>query len=178
MKTTRAILTIVLLAMMSLAAVAADYVTITGNDVRLRMKPSLRSETLTNTQGLNVHPAKGERLECLGESGDFYQVVYKGKKVFVSKQFAKRDDAKPKQEPKPAVSSAKKGAKFVIVTGENVRLRQSPSLKGAIYSANGKPIYPQKGQKIKLIGESGDFYKVNYEGNYLYISKQYSKPTD
>ena len=178
MRTTRTIFTLLMVTLLSLAAAAADYVTITGNDVRLRMKPSTRSETLTNTKGLNVHPAKGERLECLGESGDFYQVLYKGKKVFVSKQFAKPDGV-VKADKKPAAAQpAKKGAKYVVVTGQNVRLRQSPSLKGAIYSANGKPIYPKKGQKIKLIGEEGDFYKVNFEGNYLYISKQFSQPAD
>ena len=63
----------------------------------------------------------------------------------------------------------------VVVTGTNVRLRKSPSIKGAIYTVNQAPVYPKKGERIKYMGESGDFYKVNYNGNYLYISKQFSR---
>jgi hypothetical protein len=40
---------------------------------------------------------------------------------------------------------------------------------------NQAPVYPKKGERIKYMEDAGDFYKVNYNGNYLYISKQFSR---
>lgn len=167
---------IVLALVMSVGAMAQNFVTVTGTNVRLRLQPSLQSETLTTSQGVNIHPKKGEKLECLGESGKFYQVKYKGKVVYLAKQFAQPvgQTATTKQPAKE--TTATKGQQYVVVTGTNVRLRKAASLEGAIYSANGKPVYPAKGARLKLMGEEGGFYKVNYQGNYLYISKDFARP--
>ncbi len=67
--------------------------------------------------------------------------------------------------------------KYVKVTGTHVRLRHLPSLNSQIYmGANGYPVYPYKGELLKCIGESGDFYMVEYDNRTLYISKQYCVP--
>ncbi len=169
----KTLLTLLLGVALSIGAAAADFVTITGTNVRLRMKPSLQSETLTTSAGVNIHPKKGEKLECLGASGDFYKVKYKGKTVYVSKQFAK---------PAGAASSGQvaktTGQRYVIVGGESVRLRMQPSLKAKTLQHNGVNVHPKKGERIKLMGEEGDFYKVNYQGNYVYISKDYAYPEE
>ncbi|MBR6284905.1 MAG: hypothetical protein IKR25_11525 [Muribaculaceae bacterium] len=161
------ILTLVMLAVMSLSASAA-YVVVTGTDVRLRMKPSLKSETLTNSRGENIHPAKGEKLELLGDAGDFYKVRYKGQVVYISKQFSRA-----MEQPKKTIAT--NGQRYVVVTGTGVRLRMQPSLKAATLQRNGANVHPKKGERIKLMGETGDFYKVNYQGNYVYIHKDYAK---
>ena len=169
------LLIVALTLLMAVSAFAQNYVTVTGTNVRLRLQPSLQSETLTTAGGVNVHPAKGEKLECLGQSGKFYQVKYKGKIVYIAKQFAQPVDP-AKLAAKPAVKPAAKGQQYVVVTGTNVRLRKAPSLQGAIYTVNGKTVYPAKGERIKLMGEEGGFYKVNYQGSYLYISKDFARP--
>ena len=53
------------------------------------------------------------------------------------------------------------------VSGENVNVRTGASLSSpvAMKFANG--------QALSIIGESGDFYKVNVDGEDLYISKQF-----
>ncbi|MBO7610555.1 MAG: hypothetical protein J6S96_10200 [Muribaculaceae bacterium] len=162
--------TIVLAMLVALSVAAADYVTITGTSVRLRMKPSLQSETLTTSAGVNIHPKKGEKLECLGDAGDFYKVKYKGKVVYVSKKFAVADAA-------PVQTTAKQadGQRFVVVTGTGVRLRLEPSLNAKTLQRGGVNVHPKKGERIKLMGDAGDFYKVNYQGNYVYIHKDYAK---
>lgn len=63
-------------------------VVVTGQNVRLRLRPSLSAQTLTYTDGTNVHPRLGQVLKYLGEEGDFYYVSYKGYNVYISKQFA------------------------------------------------------------------------------------------
>ena len=166
------ILTIVMLVAMSLSAVAA-HVVVTGTNVRLRLKPSLKSETLTNSRGENVHPAKGEKLELLGDAGDFYKVRYKGQVVYISKQFSQASET-PKQTSKPT-TQATAGQRYVVVTGTGVRLRMQPSTKAATLQRGGVNVHPKKGERIKLMGDAGDFYKVNYQGNYVYIHKDYAK---
>ncbi|MBQ1610675.1 MAG: hypothetical protein II087_02155 [Muribaculaceae bacterium] len=173
MKNLKSILITAACAMLfSVMAWADAQVVVTGTNVRLRLAPSLNSQTLTYNNGVNVHPKKGEKLTCTGKTGDFYQVIYKGQKVYISKQFATPVSTGNKTAATPA---ANKSQRYVVVTGVNVRLRKSPSIKGAIYTVNQAPVYPKKGERIKYMEDAGDFYKVNYNGNYLYISKQFSR---
>ena len=65
----------------------AKSVVVTGVNVRLRRGPSLESDTVKDFYGKNVHPDKGEYLEYIGQSGDFYKVRYKGEEVYISKDF-------------------------------------------------------------------------------------------
>lgn len=67
---------------------APTKVVVTGQNVRLRLEPNLSSQTLTYTDGTNVHPRLGQVLKYLGEEGDFYYVSYKGYNVYISKQFS------------------------------------------------------------------------------------------
>ena len=166
----KTIVTILLALVIALGAAAADYVTVTGTNVRLRLKPSLQSETLTTAAGVNIHPKKGEKLECLGDVGDFYKVRFKGKVVYVSKKFAQAESAPAKTVEKPVA-----GQRYVVVTGTGVRLRLQPSLNAKTLQSGGVHVHPKKGERIKLMGDAGDFYKVNYQGNYVYIHKDYAK---
>ena len=63
-------------------------VVVTGQNVRLRLAPSLTAATLTYTDGTNVHPRHGQVLTYVGEEGDFYMVNYRGYNVYISKQFS------------------------------------------------------------------------------------------
>lgn len=165
------LLTLVMLVVMTMSAIAADYVTVTGTNVRLRLKPSLQSETLTNASGENIHPKKGQKLECLAVSGDFYKVKYQGKVVYISRQFAT-----PSGATKPAVTTpSATGQRYLVVTGTDVRLRLQPSLQAKTLQRDGVNVHPRKGERIKYMGESGSFYKVNYQGNYVYIHKDYAR---
>ena len=168
----KTILSIVMMVAVALSALAADYVTVTGTSVRLRLQPLLQSETLTTNKGVNIHPKKGEKLECLGQSGNFYKVRYQGKVVYISTQFAT-----PAKSAKPtAVKKSATTQQHVVVTGESVRLRMAPSLKAKCLQRNGVNVHPKKGERIKLMGVEGDFYKVNYQGNYVYIHMDYAVP--
>ena len=167
----KTILSLVMMVAVALSAMAADYVTVTGTSVRLRLQPSLQSETLTTDKGVNIHPKKGEKLECLGQSGNFYKVRYQGKVVYISTQFAT-----PVQTEKPTAKKSVAGQQYVVVTGEGVRLRLQPSLKAKCLQRNGVNVHPKKGERIKLMGVEGDFYKINYQGNYVYIHTDYAHP--
>lgn len=65
-----------------------SYVVIDASQLRLRLGPSLDSDTYKWPDGTNRHPYIGERFLYLGESGDFYQIDFKGEKLWVSKQYS------------------------------------------------------------------------------------------
>lgn len=148
----------------------AQYVVSTGDHVRLRTGPSTSAPMLVwNATGKAVWINKGDRLVYLGynDTPGFYNVQFDGKSVYISKQFSRLVY--------PNSGYTTSSATVVVVNGTNVRLRWSPSLSGAIYSnGNGRPIYPRKGARLAYLGQTGNWFKVRYNGNVLYISKDYA----
>lgn len=63
------------------------YVVIDGSELRLRLGPSLSSDTYKWGDGTNRHPKVGEKFKYLGESGDFYQIDFHGHRLWVSKLY-------------------------------------------------------------------------------------------
>lgn len=67
----------------------------------------------------------------------------------------------------------------VHVVSSGVRLRRGPSTSHEIFSdAQGRPIYPIAGDNLVYLGQSGDFYKVRFKQQELYISKRYTELRD
>lgn len=65
----------------------SQRVVVNGDGVRLRFGPSLKANYLKDEKGATKSVKKGTELECIGEEDDWYQVVYQGKKYYMSKQF-------------------------------------------------------------------------------------------
>jgi len=67
-------------------------------------------------------------------------------------------------------------ARYVTVTGNNVRMRTAPVIndRNIVKNAKGKPIYCNKGDRLKFIGTTDDFYLVEYKGSSVYISKRFA----
>jgi uncharacterized membrane protein YhaH (DUF805 family) len=64
---------------------------------------------------------------------------------------------------------------YVIIDVEDLRLRYAPSLNSEVLKEeNGKNKHPQKGEKFKYLGASGDFYKIDYYGKELWVSQLYT----
>ena len=64
-----------------------QQVVVNGEGVRLRFGPSLKAGYLKDEKGATKSVKKGTRLDCVGESGDWYQVVYMNKRYYMSKQY-------------------------------------------------------------------------------------------
>ena len=72
-------------------------------------------------------------------------------------------------------NSGATSGKSVIVTGTGVRLRLGPSLQAEILSDfYGKSIHPKKGEYLEYIGEVDGWYHVRYNGDDVWISKDFS----
>ncbi len=65
----------------------SQRVVVNGEGVRMRFGPSLKSPYLKDEKGATRSVKKGTELECVGESGEWYQVVYMGKRYYMSKQY-------------------------------------------------------------------------------------------
>lgn len=62
---------------------------VNGVNVRLRTSPEISDyNVITDGYGKNLHPNKGDKLEYLGESGDFYYISFRGINAYISKQFS------------------------------------------------------------------------------------------
>ena len=168
--------------LLGLVASAADYVEVTGTNVRLRTQPSLQGAIYKDANNNPIYPKKGAVLECYGDFGDFYKVKFKGTELYISKQFSRPATGKKATvATKGTAQQAKNVAApaAVIVTGTDVRLRSGASLKSpALQDANGKNLHPIKGQKLKCVGQQGDFYKVVFGGLTAYISKKFAVPAE
>lgn len=81
--------------------------------------------------------------------------------------------ASQKSESSNKVSS--KNIRTVEVIGKDLRLRLSPSTTGeTLQFRDGHNIHPHKGDILKYISETDDWYYVKYNGHSVYISKMYA----
>ena len=61
---------------------------------------------------------------------------------------------------------------YVTITGTGVRMRYGPGLNYGYYKTS-----PKKGAKLLLLGQSGDWYEVQWGNDVAYVFKQYAKVT-
>lgn len=65
--------------------------------------------------------------------------------------------------------------RYVIIDGSNLRLRYGPSLSSDTFKwPDGTNRHPKEGERFRYLGESGDFYKIDFNGNELWVSKQHT----
>lgn len=81
------------------------------------------------------------------------------------------DEAAPQTDAAEAPAEAVADGKKLYVTGDAVRLRVTPDLKGAVHTQ------VNKGAVLNYVSETGDWYCVNYGGRTLYVSKQFASFT-
>lgn len=72
-------------------------------------------------------------------------------------------------------NNAQVDGKMVVIDGDQLRLRLGPSTSSETLKwGDGSNRHPEVGEKFKYLGESGDFYKIDYKGNEVWVSKQFS----
>lgn len=66
-------------------------------------------------------------------------------------------------------------SQFVVIEGSQLRLRLGPSTSSDTFKwPDGTNRHPNVGDKFRYLGESDDFYKIDFNGNELWVSKQYT----
>ena len=107
-------------------------------------------------------PAKGAAVTVLGQSGNFYQVSYDGKTGYIDKRYVQVSSGST------GSTGSTTGTPGVIYNvSSNVNMRASASTSASIVAK------PAKGAAVTILGESGSFYQVSYDGKTGYIDKRY-----
>ncbi|WP_283704446.1 SH3 domain-containing protein [Clostridium perfringens] len=114
------------------------------------------------------------KVTIVGEEGAFYKIEYKGSHGYVAKEYVKdvtesNNSNQGTQIPeKPSTPETTKKTGIVNVSSSlNVREGASTSSK-VIGSLSGNT-------KVTIVGEEGAFYKIEYNGFYGYVAKEYIK---
>ena len=132
-------------------------------NVNLRTKPNKTTSKIIRT--LKV----GEKVIIVGKSGNYYKIEYaSGKFAYAyANNYIKIEEAKPNDKPDVKLDNN------VGISTANVNVRTSPNSNIATNKI-GKLL---KGTKVEVVGQSGDFYKIKYQGQYAYASKYYISVT-
>ena len=127
----------------------------------------------TDGVGLNVRQAAsstsakigilkdGEVVQINSKSGDWYNISYGNKTGFVHSKYIK------------LIQTTESGTNTNITKGKvnnitsNLRVRQAPSTSALTIG------YLLSGQEVEITGESGDWYKINFNGKVGYSHKDY-----
>ena len=92
---------------------------------------------------------KGSEYKVLGKSGDWYQISYESEKAFVAADYFEitKTDA--------------------TATGNDVNVRKSPDGNSDILGRL------TEGQDVVVTGQSGDWYRISYDGQSGYVCKDF-----
>ncbi|ELC8449086.1 SH3 domain-containing protein [Clostridium perfringens] len=114
------------------------------------------------------------KVTIVGEEGAFYKIEYKGSHGYVAKEYIKdvtenNNSNQGTQTPeKPSTPENTEKTGIVNVSSSlNVREGSSTSSK-VIGSLSGNT-------KVTIVGEEGEFYKIEYKGSHGYVAKEYIK---
>ena len=154
------------------AYVSKEYVEVT---ILSKASRAIQKGQVYNTGGvgLNVRQAAsstsakvgilkdGEVVQVNSKSGDWYNISYGNKTGFVHSKYIK------------LIQTTESGTNTNITKGKvknitsNLRVRQSPSTSALTIG------YLLGGQEVEITGESGEWYKINFNGKVGYSHKDY-----
>lgn len=92
---------------------------------------------------------KGSEYTVVGKNGEWYQISFEGEEAFVSADYFEltKTDA--------------------VATGNDVNVRKAPSTGGDSLGQL------KEGETVVVTGQSGDWYRISYNGETAYVSKDY-----
>ena len=156
------------------AYVAKDYITLTAP------APEVVKQTgyVYNLDGalLNVRPkpstsqaaigtlSEGETVVIIGETDNWYEIEFNGTTAYVSKDYISLT------EPTPEV--VKQTGYVYNLDGTLLNVRPKPSTSQAAIGTL------SEGETVVIIGETGNWYEIEFNGSTAYVSKDYISLTE
>ncbi|HZK33747.1 MAG TPA: SH3 domain-containing protein [Bacillota bacterium] len=121
---------------------------VTASRLNVRSGPSTKNHIVGMVE-------KGSKLNIVGESGNWYEIEYKGTKRFVSADYIELENP----------STISQGTGTVNVSALHVRTGPGTSHRSVGLVS--------KGTKLTVLGDSGGWYKINHKGATRYVSADY-----
>lgn len=159
--------------------VSKEYINIGGNSSE--STTTKKGQVVNVTSALNVRQSanktsaiigslhNGDTFEIIAKSGEWYHIKTGSLNGFIHGDYVKvlgGSSNEATSNPNEDIKGEK--GKVVNVT-TNLRVRKSPSTTAEVEG------YLLNGEEVDIIGESGDWYKVNFKGKTGYVSKEYIK---
>ena len=64
---------------------------------------------------------------------------------------------------------------YVVIDGSELRLRLEPSTSADTFKwPDGTNRHPKVGERFMYMGETDDFYQINFHGNFVWVSKKFT----
>lgn len=137
----------------------------TAKSAKANARVNMREKASADSEIEKVIGA-GDSLSVLGEAGSWYKVSFGGKTGYVMKSYVDLVSAESTGGTETLYASAANGE-----TAERVNMRKTASTGASIVKV------VDKGRSVKILGESGSWYKVEYHSQTGYIAKDYIRVT-
>ena len=138
-------------------------ITITKDSLKKYNKTPSKGKISADSLNIRSYPwgdvmgtySKGDEVEIIGELGDWYRIKYKGQIGYIQGNWVSTSDKEGQTAPKYGLVSSSFG----------INICRTPS-GDVISRLNG-------GSQVNIIGEVGDWYKIELNGNEAFVSKKY-----
>lgn len=146
---------------------AQSYVSVAGDNVCLRSRPS---ESAKMTGSSAPHFYTGNKLVYYGQSGNYYRVGWNGGTYYLPKKYGRLREA---YENTDVYSGNYNGSRSVIIVGDNVCLRTRPNESSKLTGP--RHYHLDNGETVSYYGSVGNYYKIGCNGGIYYIPKKYGR---
>ncbi|WP_379970172.1 SH3 domain-containing protein [Ectobacillus sp. sgz5001026] len=141
------------------AYVSKDYVTVSSSKYKVTAD-SLRVRSGASTSSSIIGMlGNGDEVTVESENNGWCKITYNNQAAYVSKAFLASSNS--------STSSSVQSTSTFYVNADSLRFRTGPGTNYNIIDVL------SSGQKVEVTGQSGSWYKVRYNGNDGYVSKDY-----
>ncbi|MCO7176378.1 SH3 domain-containing protein [Sporolactobacillus kofuensis] len=135
------------------------YTGTTTDNLNVRQGSSTSTKVLTTLK-------KGSSVEVVGTSGNWLKIKYNGGTAYVSESYVKKAGSSS-----TGTGSSNAPVLYTGTTTDNLNVRQGSSTAAKVLTTL------KKGSSVEVVGTSGSWLKINYNGGTAYVSGSYvSKP--
>ena len=127
-----------------------------GQVVNVTSTLRIRESASTNSSVLGTM-RNGSTFDIISKSGSWYQIKYNGIIGYVHGDYVKEIAA--------SSSISTKGKVYNVST--NLRVRSGASTSSSVLG------YLTNNTEVNIVGSEGEWYKIQYNGGYGYVSKEY-----
>lgn len=146
------------------------------------VKPSLLASSMSGTiynlyQGISLHVRSGaglnysiigdlhngDTVNIISQIGNWYEINYNGQVAYVYASYVNTGS----QTTSTSSSNASTGTVCNLSSGVYLHVRTGPSLDDRIIA------YLDEGESVNILGKTGNWYKINYNGQIAYVYSSY-----
>ena len=163
-----------------------DHVSQATKNLNYLVQDSLNKEAVRKAEAEKQAFNRCTTAQVCREYLKEFPVGERSKKVIDKLQYYIRDSIETAQrnqqvnqwgssEQYPQKNNSGGSNRYVIIDGSELRLRLGPSTSADTYKwGDGSNRHPKVGEAFRYLGESGDFYKIDFKGTALWVSKLYT----